>query len=130
MAFAAGADGFLAKPIPSLAAFQNAIIQHLPPERQPTGPRALRENVIVPDPVAYQEDMAHVAEVIGGQLSDDTLDYITQFLVGVARSADDQALVTAASELSDAHADGAPLQGQIARVAGLVQARLTDAVAI
>ena len=39
-ALAAGADDFLAKPFTSLAAFQSAVLAHLPPEARPQGPRA------------------------------------------------------------------------------------------
>ena len=130
LAYAAGADGFLAKPIPGIGVFQNAIIQHLPPEQQPTGPRVMRNDPIRPDPIAYREDMAHVAEVLNGPVDDRTLDYVAQFLTGVARSAEDEALVSAAGDLADARAAGTPFQGKVARLAGLVQARLSDAVAI
>ena len=35
MALAAGADGFLEKPLTSLAAFQDAVLSHLPDDRRP-----------------------------------------------------------------------------------------------
>ena len=39
----AGADGFIAKPISNLAAFQYAILSQLPADRQPPGPRMLHD---------------------------------------------------------------------------------------
>ena len=48
---AAGADGFIPKPIDNLSAFQHAILSHLPAERQPPGPRLLHDEVIRPDSV-------------------------------------------------------------------------------
>ncbi|MFP7569285.1 response regulator [Marivita sp. S2033] len=130
VAFAAGADGFLAKPIANLAVFQNAILQHMPQDRQPFGLRQIHKEPIRPDPIAFREDMAHITEVLNGNVDDRTLDYVAQFLSGVARSADDVALATAATDLADARAAGTPFQGKVARLAGMVKARLSDAVAI
>lgn len=130
VAFAAGADGFLAKPISNLGVFQTAILQHMPANRQPCGLRPLRNEPIQPDPIAFREDMAHMAEILGGPLDDQVIDYVTLFLHGVARSAEDEALASATSDLAQAQSNGAPLLGPVSRLAGLVQARLQDAVAI
>ena len=51
-AIRAGADGFLAKPIDAIAPFQQAILAHLPQDRQPTGVRTLDETKIAPDMLA------------------------------------------------------------------------------
>ena len=130
VAYAAGADGFLAKPIGSVGVFQNAILQHLPREQQPSGLRPVRNEAIRPDPIAFREDMAHMADILGGPVDDRMIGYITLFLRGVARTAEDPALETATFDLADAHAKGAPLLGPVSRLAGLVQARLQDAVAM
>lgn len=130
VAYAAGADGFLAKPIANLGVFQNAILQHLPDDRQPCGLRTVRDDVISPDPVAFREDMAHMAEILEGPVDDRMVDYVALFLRGVARTAEDDVLESAASELADARAQGIPLRGQVTRLAGLVDARLQDVVAI
>lgn len=130
VAYAAGADGFLLKPITGIANFQNAILRHLPEEAQPCGLRPLRTDSVEPDPVAFREDMAHVAEMLSGQIDEKTIDYVTLFLTGVARVAEDDVLETAANDLAAARSNGTPLGGQVARVAGLVQSRLTEAVAI
>ncbi len=86
---AAGADGFIAKPIASLAEFQAAILIHLPADRQPPGPRLLPLDEVQPDMLAYRDDLCHVADVLENDESPQTLDYVTQFLSGVAVSARD-----------------------------------------
>lgn len=128
--FAAGADGFLAKPITNLGVFQNAILQHLPEDRQPSGLRPVRNDPVHPDPITFREDMAHVAEILGGPVDERMIDYVTLFLQGVARTAEDTILEDAAADLAHARSDGTPLLGPVSKLAGLVQARLQDAVAI
>jgi len=125
-AIAAGADGFLAKPVTSLAAFQMAILSRLPSDRQPAGPHLLHDEEIQPDPIAYRDDMAHVADVLGDQTDDKILDYVAQFVSGVARSACDDQLASAAADLAHARATGGPVASGAARIAGLVQERLQD----
>ncbi|WP_417718482.1 response regulator [Salipiger sp.] len=130
VALAAGADDFLPKPVSSVIAFQNAIIAQLPHERQPKGLRMVSDDPVRPDPLAYRDDMAHAADVLGDDSDERMLDYVTQFLRGVAHSAGDRALETAAVRLADARAEGRPTKVDIARVAGLVQERLSDRIAI
>lgn len=124
MAIAAGADGFLKKPLTSLATFQEAVLSRLPTHRRPPGPRIVTDDAITPDPMAFQDDMAHMAEILTANIDDKTLDYVAQFVGGVARSADDTALAQAALDLARARADGAPLASNAARIAGLIQDRL------
>ncbi len=129
-AIAAGADGFLAKPVKSLAAFQTAILSRLPADRQPLGPHLLVDEEIRPDPVAYRDDLAHVADVLEGHSDGAILDYVAQFVGGVARSADDDVLAGAAADLARARARGGPVAGGAARIAGLLQDRLQQQGAI
>ena len=126
----AGADGLLPKPVTSLAVFQEAILAHLPADRRPIGPRALTEEIVQPDPIAYRDDMAHVADVMEGASDTRTLDYIAQFLGGVARSADDSELARATELLAATRARGGSAASEAATVAGLVQRRLADKIAI
>ncbi len=128
-AMEAGADGFLAKPVTSLAAFQTEVLSRLPEERRPLGPRVISEDPIHPDEMALQDDLAHVADVLndGGE---DMLDYVAQFIGGVARSAKDSALAQAAADLAKARASGTPGKATAARIAGLVQERLQHKRAI
>ena len=130
MCMAAGADGFLPKPVHSLAAFQEMILRHLPADRQPTGPRPLNDEEITPDPIAYRDDMAHVADVLGDDLNELTLDYVAQFVTGVARSAGDMELAEAGKALAATRSDKRPSRSAVARIAGMVQERINDRIAI
>ena len=129
-AMEAGADGFLAKPINSLAAFQNAILSRLPSEDQPTGPRELTDEIIEPDPIAFLDDMAHAADVLKDVEEEKNLDYLAQFLSGVARSAGDKPLAQAAKDLAEARSSGQSLKIDTSVLAGLVKERLDRRVAI
>ncbi|MTI00787.1 response regulator [Roseibium sp. RKSG952] len=129
-AMKAGADGFLAKPLTSLAYFQKSILELLPEDRRPGGLHAVRDEVIHPDPMAYQDDMAHIADVLTGPTDNRTLDYVAQFLRAVARDAEDMVLAEAAQQLAASQSRGAPVTAQTARVAGLVQNRLKHREAI
>ncbi|WP_425040191.1 response regulator [Primorskyibacter sp. S187A] len=126
----AGADGFLPKPVSSVSLFQKTIMSLLPQERQLAGPRPADLDRIDPDPMAYQDDMALAADMLGGDTDERTLDYLAQFLAGVARSADDTALYDAARTLSGLRENGKPAYSQAAHIAGLVQARLSRPIAI
>lgn len=118
-ALEAGADGFLAKPIASLAAFQQAILSRLnDPERQML--RALPSEAITPDPLALRDDLIHAAEVLHPDAGEAALDYAAQFLRVLARSAGDAPLEQAANRL--AARDGS-IRGQITR---LVETRIRD----
>jgi len=124
-ALAAGADAFLHKPIHTLSSFQETILAALPSSRQPAGPRVLSDEVIEPDPIAYQDDIAHIADVLGDFPNERVLDYVAQFLSGVARSAADERMEKAATALAQRRAEG-----EMATVAGLIQDRLSHRIAI
>lgn len=127
---AAGADGFLAKPLHSLAYFQSEILRHLPPERQPVGPLVLHDENVQPDTVAYRDDIAHVVELLEAGDEQTVLDYVTQFLEGVARLAGDDVLLDANASLRQARQSGHPTRSDLAHLAGLLQERMTNRVAI
>jgi CheY-like chemotaxis protein len=123
-AMAAGADGFIEKPVDSLSAFQSAILEHLPASRQPPAPRALSDEMIRPDFIAYRDDLSHVAQVLNDTDADSALDYVTQFLGGVARSAQDHDLNAAVTNLEKLRRAGRnPAEGVIA-LTQLVQTRI------
>jgi CheY-like chemotaxis protein len=129
-ALAAGADAFLPKPVTSLAAFQELVLSTLPAERQPPGPRTLTDEIIIPDRIAFQDDMAHIADVLEDPPDEHALDYVTQFLAGLARSAEDRGLEQAASALARKRASGQPTGSEAAALAGLIQSRLNQKIAI
>lgn len=126
-ALAAGADGFLPKPIESLAVFQHAILSVLPPGARPTGLRLVSDEMVAPDQGTLRDDLAHVAEVLASSSDTSAIDYIARFLAGVARSARDEPLEQAAAALARDHSAGRALAADLARISGLVQDRLSAA---
>lgn len=124
---AAGADGFLAKPVASLAVFQNSILNHLPRDRQPPGPRLVNDETVEPDLIAFHDDLCLVANVLDGEQEPATIDYLTQFLGGVARSAADTDLGKTVDELARRRKAGDPLTTTLTQLAALVQTRLSEA---
>lgn len=123
----AGADGFLPKPIESLHGFQQAILSALP---RRTGPLVLRpvgdaEDRVRPDPIALRDDLAHVAALLGRAPEGPALHYLAQFLSGVALSAHDAPLRAAAEALSRDRMAGRGIAGDMRRLSGLVQTRLS-----
>ncbi len=120
----AGADGVLAKPIESLAVFQKAVLDALPEDERPAGLRLVSGEVVEPDPAAFRDDLAHIADLLTASDDDRTLDYVAQFLTGVARSAHDDDLEKAAATLAARRTTGGSIRSDLARVAGLVHERL------
>ena len=129
-ALKAGAHGFMAKPITAIAEFQEILLGLLPPERRPQGPRVITDETIEPDQIAYQDDMAHIAEVLEDPPDEGALDYVAQFLSGLAHSAQDPRLEKAAQALALRRAQGQSARSEIAVLAGIVQNRLSDRIAI
>jgi len=123
-AIAAGADDFLDKPIHSLAKFQEVILKHLPAEARPLGLRHLPEEDVSPDPIAFHDDMAHVAELLTVPEAERPVDYIVQFLSGVARSAADERLSQLAEKLRVARGQGQPLGPDLDQLRDMVGRRL------
>lgn len=121
---AVGADGFIAKPIDSLAAFQAAILQHLPADRQPPGPRIVQDEIVSPDPIAYQDDLTHIAQVLDGEDDEADIDYVTQFLSGVAKSAQDHDLDKAVTKLASRRVSGANVKPDVVALSEMVQMRI------
>ncbi|WP_282094283.1 response regulator [Epibacterium ulvae] len=126
----AGANGFLQKPVSALATFQQSIIDHLPEEWRLAGPRSLSDEIIEPDVLAFQDDMAHAADILADAECSADLDYLAQFLGGVARSIGDTPLADAADRLASARKSGDMTDSAQTLIAGLVQDRLENKVAI
>ncbi|MEO1140693.1 MAG: response regulator [Pseudomonadota bacterium] len=130
MAINAGADGFLEKPLHSLAEFQQAVLAVMPMSRRPLGPRVIADTEINPDPMAYRDDMNHVASLLDDHQDGPVLDYVAQFLSGVARSARDTALADAARNLSVDRAKGQTPPEAVPALLEMVQDRITRKIAI
>lgn len=92
-ALAAGAVGFIEKPVPGLAAFRDAIARHV---GQRGGAPYAETDPPLPDPLALRDDLARAASLLrcpgdaGGRA------YLARFVAGIARSARDEALAEAA----------------------------------
>lgn len=130
VALAAGADGFIAKPITSLAAFQAAILARLPLERQPPAPRALPSGLVSPDLFAFREDLAHALDVLTGAGDAAARRYVTQFLGSVARAAGDGPLLAASEQLASARARGRKGEAEAAALMQALRTRLAAARAL
>lgn len=130
VALAAGADGFMAKPIESLALFQQTILSALPVEARGRGLRILPDEVIQPDPSGLRDDLAHVAEILASAQDTTAVDYIAHFLAGIARSAHDPVLEAAATALQRDREAGHALASDLARISGLVQERLSKVASL
>lgn len=130
LAMQAGADGFLAKPVTSLAIFQQIILSHMPAERQPNGLRVLPDESVSPDPIALQDDLAHMADILETAQDGSTMDYVAQFLSGVAHSAEDEVLLQAARDLAAKRQGGGSTGSEIERLTGLVHQRLEHKIAM
>ncbi|MFV0245399.1 MAG: response regulator [Qingshengfaniella sp.] len=130
-AIRAGAQGFLTKPVENLGVFQEMVLAALPEDARPQGPRVVPADAIAPDPIAYLDDMAHVADLLSGtRAGETTITYVAQFAEAAALSARDDALASAARDLSKAVRDGQVADGQVARLRALASQRMQDRAAI
>ena len=119
-ALAAGAEGFLDKPLESLAAFQAVLIRHLP--QQITGLSQDADEPLLPDTLALRDDFNRAAELIEVGASPETQAYLSSFLTGVARHAHDAALAEAAQ-----NAGAAPLSGRLDHLRAMLRRRIEGA---
>ena len=122
----AGADGFLEKPIASLAEFQECILRHLPREVQPRSPRKLPEDILVPDDLALRDDLAHVSDLLKAHTEGPVLDYVAQFVGGLAVSAGDTTLLSAARALDIARGGSGGTQAALGQLATLLRDRMAE----
>ena len=130
LAMAAGADEFLAKPVDNIGVFQTAVLSSLPREQVRSGPCPVNTETVDPDPIAFRDDMSHIANLLDDNEGGPVLDYVAQFLASVARAAEDGALEDAAADLVQSRAKGGMNQAKLARLAGMVHERLQERVAI
>ena len=93
----AGANGFLTKPIESLAAFQTTLLSNLSADQRVSGPRALTEDIIIPTSIAYCDDLRHASRILN-QEHTQSKDYIFNFLEGLCKSTGDSEIVAVLKE--------------------------------
>lgn len=96
LALRAGADGFLAKPVESLHAFQTCLAQGL---RRGGVPDSRDGAVVTPDPLALRDDLHQAMQLLECESPDMPRAYIARFLHGIARCTHDDALAAAALTL-------------------------------
>lgn len=123
---AAGADRFLAKPLESLAAFRDTILSRLPD--RPRGMAAGAGDTFAPDPAALRDDLARAAALLDAGAAGD-IDYVARFLSGLALTAHDADLRSAAEALLAERRGGKLRPAPFHRMSGLVQARLQQGAA-
>lgn len=123
----AGAQGFLLKPVTQLAQFQQAILEHLPPDLRPAGPRVVSSDHVLPDTLALRDDLSQLLDLMHAPVDAAALTYVAQFMASVARSAGDDELGRAAEELfaSQEHPDEA-----LTRISDMVEHRIKSTAAI
>lgn len=97
LALAAGARGFLEKPLRGMGPFQRAILRHLPGRIAPTVQDEDEWAARKPDPLALRDDLAHAAELLTTAPDAATRGYLARFVAGIARSAGDGELAKAAA---------------------------------
>lgn len=90
----AGADGYLDKPLESLAKLQGVLLALLPDRAVPA--LAVADLALVPDPLALRDDLAYAAGLLKADPDPDLRHYLAGFLGGVARQALDRPLAEAA----------------------------------
>lgn len=130
LALQAGADGFLAKPLQSLGAFQETVLSALPVTEHPAGPRPVEQEQVEPDISAYHDDISQIADLLANRQDGPTLAYAAQFLNGIAVSAEDDQLAHAAHDLSQTEPGQGRRRAQAARIVQMVADRLERRVAI
>lgn len=126
-ALAAGAAGFLRKPMTSVAAFQAEVLRHLPAERRPNAPRAADQTQIAPDRIAFQDDLTAALTALDGQTADaNQVAYVANFVQGVARCAEDADLFSAARAASFDPSRAGPANAML----GLLRERAQHRIAV
>jgi CheY-like chemotaxis protein len=126
----AGADGFIAKPFRSLAAFQEVLLQFMPQERRPLAPRIVNDVAVTPDRLSYVDDLRHAAGLLQAGRGEGRLDYTAQFLLGVSRSAGDEAVQDASMTLAVAHMRDASPDAALKKLRDLLDRRIAAAPAV
>lgn len=123
-AIGAGADGFISKPVESLAIFQHAIRSALPPGLQQWKPSPVPDKQIVPDDMMLAQDLAHGLAILTSSDENQAIGYATAFITGVAAVADDIALFDCAKALSAKISSGTQDLDDIGQLQSMLTQRL------
>lgn len=104
-ALAAGADGFLDKPVASLDQFRSLLAPLARGTGDGTG-AGTGGDLPLPDPLALRDDLARAAQLAAGRPEGADRRYLCGFLTGIARHADDPVLAEAARSAQDGEGIG------------------------
>lgn len=111
-AMAAGAKAFIEKPLGNLDALHDLLAQFLPIKvsreveaRHDTQPRPQA----MPDPLCLQDDLRHAAVRLASPVEGAERRYLSAYLMGLARSSKDQALLLQAEAFAKPQTSAAPL---------------------
>ena len=96
LALAAGADGFLDKPLENMAQLCR-VLRPLLPELDIHPPPIAPGEPVAPDPLALRDDLAFAQRALQGHPDADRRRYVSAFVAGIARHSQDAALAAAAS---------------------------------
>jgi CheY-like chemotaxis protein len=95
LALAAGADGFLDKPLENMAQLCR-VLRPLLPELDIHPPPIVGGQNLMPDPLALRDDLAFAADALKGEPGPERQRYVSAFLAGIAAHANDPTLAEAA----------------------------------
>ena len=113
-ALAAGAQGFLDKPLPGLGAFQDAVLHHLTGRPAAARPPQQADAHVTADPLALSDDLARVADIVAARPGPAQRAWLAGFVGGIARCSGDDELARAARALHRGPEALGPLAGLIA----------------
>eukprot|EP01031_Cornospumella_fuschlensis_P006860 gene6860-8530_t len=108
LALAAGADGFLDKPLENMAQLCR-VLRPLLPELDIHPPPMAPGEAVAPDPLALRDDLAFAQRALQGRPDADRRRYVSAFVAGIARHSQDAALAAVALHAAD-EAGLAPLR--------------------
>jgi CheY-like chemotaxis protein len=116
LALAAGADGFLDKPLENMAQLCR-VLRPLLPELDIHPPPMAPGEPVAPDPLALRDDLAFAQRALQGHPDADRRRYVSAFVAGIARHSQDTALAAAALDAAN--------EAGLAALRAAIDARLT-----
>ncbi|SPJ25168.1 response regulator [Palleronia abyssalis] len=120
----AGADGFVAKPFGTVAAFHAAILHLLPPEIRPNGPRPVMNTEVHPDQSALRGDFALISHLLDPDADEATLGYALGFARSLGRLVGDTELADAANQLERTLENRGAYRSDLSHLAAIAQNRV------
>lgn len=126
-----GADGYLMKPITSLGAFQEAVLDVLPGGLVSLPEWDAEFNADMSDSEVYGQDLENALDLLEEALRDENRDelvFAAQFLAGTASTVGDQELTSCAQQLNKRLLDGHKGANAAQDAIGIIGSRLSGVV--